>query len=73
MLYDFKCSKCKHITILNQSIKETLPKVVPCEKCNADALYDWSKLKDNIIIPDKFKALGDYQKIDWNKHDKEIW
>lgn len=73
MKYDYKCSECNHITILNQSIKDNLPKFIECENCKSKAFYDWQQIKDNIIIPDKFKATSDYIPMKFNKLEKKTF
>lgn len=72
MFYDFKCTKCNHVTTISQSIKETLPKQIECEDCKEKAVYDWSQVKDSINIPDNFKALSGYEKPKY-KYPKEYW
>jgi DNA-directed RNA polymerase subunit RPC12/RpoP len=73
MKYDYKCSECNHITILNQSIKDNFPKFIECEKCKSKAFYDWQQIKDNIIIPDKFKATSGYIPMKFNKLEKKTF
>jgi putative FmdB family regulatory protein len=74
MIYDFKCKSCGAITELVQSIKKDIPRVIECNKCKKlKAVYDWQQVKDNIIIPDKFKATSDYIPMKFNKLEKKTF
>ena len=59
MTYVYECEKCKKTIEIEKSIKEEIPKNVPCDKCKNTCFRVW---KSSIIIPDYMKAQGDANK-----------
>ncbi len=57
MWYEYKCDACEHITTIQKSIKDDIPKDVKCEECGKKACRVWGN--SLIKIPEHMKATSD--------------
>ena len=57
MFFEYKCEACNHITTIEKSIKDEIPRTVPCEDCSKEASRVWGN--STIKIPEHMKAYSD--------------
>lgn len=57
MWYEYKCDACEAQTLIQLSMKDTIPANVPCERCGETARRVWGNT--TIKIPEHMKATSD--------------
>ena len=74
MKYTFICNECKEKKIIEQPMRDELPKSLPCEICSNGIMKQdlKAKLKGlNFKTPEEFKALSEYKPRDYGSSDLE--
>lgn len=59
IFYEYLCSECQEVTTINLTMKDEVPKEIPCPRCKGDILAKRVWGNQAIKIPESFKATSE--------------